>query len=60
MTNHAAIKYPSTSQFLGWMNRDSIKEESDVLAASGLTMNEVGRHISNAAKQFYLGKLKGV
>ena len=44
--------------FLGWLNRDIIKEESDVLAASGLTMNVVGRHISNAAKQFYLGKLK--
>ena len=46
--------------FFGWINRDIIKEESDVLAASGLTMNDVGRRIRNAAKKFYLSKLQEV
>ena len=51
------LDFTLVGPFLGWMNRDIIKEESDVLAASNLSMNVVGKFISNKAKSFYLTKL---
>lgn len=44
-------------EFIGWVNRDIFKEEADVLAASALTMRDVGKPISDVARKFYLSKL---
>lgn len=43
--------------FIGWVNRDIHSEEKDTLEASGLTMKDVGKDISNKARSFYLEKL---
>lgn len=47
----------STGKFIGWVNKDIHKEEADTLEANGLTMKEVGKLLSNKARQFYLAKL---
>jgi len=44
--------------FLKWINTDILKEESDTLEASDLTMKDVGSAISKQAKQFYMKKIK--
>lgn len=47
-------------KFIGWVNQDIHKEEQDTLEANGLTMKEVGRPLSNKARDFYLAKLQEV
>lgn len=44
-------------QYIGWVNRDINKEESDTLEASNLTMKDVGKKISDKARMFYMEKL---
>jgi len=44
-------------QYIGWVNRDVNKEEADTLEASNLTMKDVGKKISDKARQFYLDRL---
>lgn len=43
--------------FLKWINTDILKEESDTLEASGLTIKDVGSAISKQAKQWYMEKI---
>lgn len=43
--------------YIGWVNRDINKEEADTLEASNLSMKDVGKKISDKARQFYLDKL---
>ena len=43
--------------FIGWINRDISNEESDVLAANGLFMKDVGKHIASKAREYYLCQL---
>jgi hypothetical protein len=44
--------------FLKWINADILKEESDTLEASKLTIKDVGSAISKQAKQWYIEKIK--
>lgn len=44
--------------FLKWINTDILKEESDTLEASGLTIKDVGSAISKQAKQWYIEKIQ--
>lgn len=44
-------------KFIGWVNRDIFEEESDTLAESGLTMKDVGKHLTNKSRTFYMEKL---
>lgn len=41
-------------EFIGWVNRDINKEEGDVLEANNLTMKDVGKYVSNKAREYYL------
>lgn len=43
--------------FLKWINNDIVKEESDTLGASNLTIKGVGSTISKQAKQWYMNKI---
>lgn len=40
-------------QFLMWVGADIVKEESDVLSSNGLTVKQVGKHISNKARKWF-------
>jgi hypothetical protein len=42
--------------FLKWINNDIVKEESDTLVASNLTIKDVGSALSKQAKQWFLSK----
>ena len=44
--------------FLKWINTDILKEESDTLEASGLTIKDVGSALSKQAKQWYIEKIQ--
>lgn len=46
--------------FIGWVNRDVNKEEGDVLEANNLSMKDVGKYVSNKAREFYLEQLNKV
>jgi hypothetical protein len=46
----------NTGQFIGWVNRDILQEECDVLAANKLEMKDVGKYISQKAREFFLSK----
>lgn len=48
------INMDTMSDFLTWVNRDILKEEADTLAASNLTMKEVGGPISRKARMFWM------
>lgn len=43
--------------FLKWINNDIVKEESDTLEASNLTIKDVGSALSKQAKQWFLTKM---
>lgn len=47
-------------KYIGWVNQDINKEEGDVLESNGLTMKDVGKHLSNKAREWYLGKLNNI
>lgn len=42
--------------FLSWINKDVIKEETDVLVANGLDMKVVGKAVSTKARTWYINK----
>lgn len=44
----------SIGKFIGWVNQDINKEESDVLKSNNLTMKDVGKYCSNKAREYYL------
>lgn len=48
------ISVKSIGDFLQWVNRDVLKEESDTLEASGLEMKEVGKHLSTKARVWFI------
>jgi hypothetical protein len=48
------------SPFLKWMTADCLKEEADVIVASGLTPKDVEPVITNRSKQWFLTQLKNV
>lgn len=43
--------------FIGWINKDINKEESDTLEVNNLTMKDVGKRCSDVARKFYIDKL---
>lgn len=44
-------------QYIGWVNKDINKEEGDVLEDNNLTMKDVGKYLSNKAREFYMKEL---
>lgn len=46
-----------TGEYIGWVNRDIAKEELHSLAASGLTMKDVGSPISDKARRYYFEQI---
>ena len=55
--NEVGLDQKLVGQFIGWVNKDINKEEGDVLEANNLTMKDVGKYLSNKAREFYLAKL---
>lgn len=47
------ISTKNMGEFLQWINRDILKEESDTMTVSGLEMKEVGKSISSKARTWY-------
>lgn len=43
--------------YIGWVNKDVNKEEGDTLEASNLTMKDVGKYLSNKAREYYIQEL---
>ncbi len=43
----------ATGDFVKWVSGDILKEESDVLEASGLTMKDVGSLLSTRARKWF-------
>ena len=43
----------ATGDFVKWVSGDILKEESDMLEASGLTMKDVGSLLSNRARKWF-------
>lgn len=54
---HLPLLVNSMGTFLKWVVNDCLKEEADVLEASGLEKKEVTPTISNKAKQWFLQKI---
>lgn len=46
----------SLGTFLAWMNRDVIKEEQDAINANGLENKVVAKHVSTAARTWFISK----
>lgn len=55
--SEVGLDQKSIGQFIGWVNKDINKEEGDVLEANNLSMKDVGKYLSNRAREFYLDKL---
>lgn len=43
--------------FIGWINKDIYKEESDTLADNNLSMKDVGSSLANKARTWYISQL---
>lgn len=50
---HLTVEPVNMGQFLKWVANDCLKEESDIIEASGLSHKEVMPAINNKAKQFF-------
>ena len=46
----------SLGTFLAWINRDVIKEEQDAINANGLENKVVAKHVSTAARTWFISK----
>jgi hypothetical protein len=44
-------------EFIGWMFNDITKEESDVLEKNGLSAKDIGKYVSNAARDWFKQKM---
>lgn len=55
--SEVGLDQKSIGAFIGWVNRDILKEESDVLEANHLTMKDVGKDVSTISRKWYLNKL---
>jgi hypothetical protein len=53
------ISVKSTGDFVRWVYNDVVKEESDVIAASGIETKDIGGAVSKAAKVWYFNNLEG-
>jgi len=58
--NHHELTQKSTGLFLSWINRDVVKEESDVLIENQLDMKRVGSKISEKARFWFFDKLNSL
>jgi hypothetical protein len=59
----AAVGYldmRNVGQFIGWVCKDVEKESKDELAASGLEWKQVQRNVTQAARQWYVDKVKNL
>lgn len=52
--NNILVDRASTGQYIGWVAKDTAKEESDVIADNGFEWRDVNSHIINKARQFFL------
>ena len=48
----------STGDFIRWVNNDIAKEESDLIAASGLNAKDISGAVSTAARKWFFNKMK--
>lgn len=55
--DEVGLEQGKIGDFLGWINRDILKEEGDVMEANSLQMKDVGKFISNKARAWYMQKL---
>ncbi len=55
--DEVGLDQKKVGQYIGWVNKDINKEEGDVLEQSNLSMKDVGKHLSNKARKFYLEQL---
>lgn len=53
-----AIEPRSTGEYLKWINKDILKEESDVLAANGLEWSVVGKSVQKVARDYFLAYIE--
>ena len=53
------VSRKSTGDYLRWVFNDVLKEESDQLAASGLTKKDIGSALSKLARTWYFAWLDG-
>ena len=51
--NGIEVSKPNTGEYLKWIAKDVLKEESDYIAASGFEEKAVMAEISKKARQFY-------
>lgn len=45
-------------EFIRWVFNDIIKEESDVLLENGLNEKDIGRHVSNRSRSWFMDRLE--
>lgn len=55
--NEVGLDQKLLGSFLSWVSKDINKEETDTLEANNLSMKDVGKYISNKAREFYISKL---
>jgi len=55
--DEVGLDQKNIGNYIGWVNRDINKEEGDTLEESKLTMKDVGKKVSDLARQYYLDKL---
>jgi RNA ligase len=48
----------STGQFISWVFKDCLKEESDTLEASGLNKKDIGKPLGTLSRKWYFKKLE--
>ena len=44
-------------EYIGWVNRDILKEELDTLKDNNLEMKDIGKAVSDISRKFYLAEL---
>lgn len=49
-----------TGEFLAWFNTDVLKESEDELEAADLDWKQVGKAVSNAAREWYIAQAKAI
>ena len=54
--NNEEIDIKKMGQFLKWVSSDIITEEKDTMKESGLEPRDIGKHLSNKARKWFLEK----
>lgn len=52
--NNIDLEIKNIGQFITWVNKDVIKEESDTLAENNITAKEFGSRASNKSRNFFI------